>query len=233
MKPPETKKKTSSKGRGKTGQNRTQKEGSGTGDKRKRTRQKAFIAVLKGQSIFNIRRACADSGVSRSQYYEWIKEPKFHDEIDEIFEGRKDDFEEHLQKESRSGDSRATTFFLERKARDRGYGKESDNSKLKDILKKARDGELSVLQAAYEVNMLGLPLPEVLKLQLNKPDPPPPPPDERPPLSNDELEQKYLATIAAAEAQSGEWLDGRREEVRQIKEQEKHRDQFFPEGRDE
>lgn len=236
MSPPKTAKKTGAIGKKKSEQKRTQKAGSGISAKR--ARQDAFLVVLKAQRIFNVRRACADSGVSRTQFYEWLKKDKrFQVVVEDIVEGRKDDFEEDLQKGSRSGDSRSTIFFLERQARDRGYGKEPDSNKLKTILKRAKEGEISALDAAYEVNMLGLPLPEVLKIQLGKNEPPKPP-DDRPPLTSEELEEKYLASLAIASGQRDGSsplpvnhpdyfsLPDRQETIRVLKEDLKAQEQF-------
>ena len=66
MQPSKETKKTGAKVKKKPGQNRTQESGSGTSSKR--VRQAALLVVLKAQRIFNIRRACADAGISRTQF---------------------------------------------------------------------------------------------------------------------------------------------------------------------
>lgn len=227
----ETKGKTDTKCQGKTGHTRTQKKGSGTSGKR--ARQAAFITVLKAQRIFNIRQACSDSDVSRTQYYEWKKgDKRFQAVVDEIVEGRKDDYEEDLQKESRSGDSRATTFFLERLARDRGYGRESaENRKLTDILQRAKDGTISPLDAGYECNMAGIPLPEVLRLQLSKNEPLAPPEDENYKApSIEEIERKAQEAMASQLQERTVFLPQRIEEVAQLKKELKDLESFGPNG---
>lgn len=215
----------------KTRQSKTKNEGSGK-CAGKDLRQALFLNALKGQRLFNISAACESAGVSRARFYDWRdNDVEFQASYEEVIERRKDEFEQDLQKQSRAGDSRSTTFFLERQARDRGYGKEIENKKLAAILQQAMSGEITPLEAAYKVNMMGLPLPEVLKLQLSKPEPPTPP-DERPPLTNEELEKRYQESISKAESEKTDWLPGRQEEVRKIKEEEKGREQFGP-GEDE
>lgn len=233
MQPTKTAKKTGAKKQIKTGQIRTQKAGSGTSGKR--VRQAAFLVVLKEQRIFNVRRACADAGISRTQFYDWLKKDKrFQVVVEDIIEGRKDDFEEDLQKQSRAGDSRSTTFFLERKCRDRGYGKETDSTKLAAILKRAKEGEISPLDAAYEVNMLGLPLPEVLRLQLSKNEPMKPPGDEeyRAPTV-EEIERRAQEALESVQKEKAVFLPLRREEVVDLKQQMKNLEQFGPGVTDE
>lgn len=199
--------------------------------KAKKAHQQAFLTAINAQVYPNISKACKTAGIGRVTFYDWRdNDPAFQQALHELEERVKDQYEENLYKDSKAGDSKSTVFFLERKGRDRGYGKEADSSKMRAILKRAMEGEITPLDAAYEINMLGLPLPEVLKLQLNKPAPPPPPPEERPPLTSEELEQKYQESLKIAEGQREDFLPKRQEEIRELKEEMKNLEQFGEEG---
>lgn len=95
------------------------------------------------------------------------------------------------------------------------------------ILQALRNGEITVRDAAYDISILGEPLPEILKIELTK--------DGRDSLdigegtSADELERRAQEALVATMAQREYFLPQRQEEVRQIKESLKHLSSFNPE----
>ncbi len=96
------------------------------------------------------------------------------------------------------------------------------------LLKAVLDGTMTAREAAYKFNMLGLPLPEVLRIELSKAPPEPPPPDIPPAMEDAELEERYRRALERNEQQTGEWVPKRQEEVKEIKNDLKGIDSFAP-----
>ena len=194
----------------------------------KRLRQKAFISALDKQQFPSISRACRTLKISRFIFYDWRdNDPVFQKELHEWEEAAKDQYEENLYRNSAAGDSKATIFFLERKCRDRGYGKEADSSKMRSILKRAMGGEITPMEAAYQINILGLPLPEVLKLQLARADNTPPPDDDKG-MSVEEMERRAQEAFQSQNMERTTFLPERRQDVIDLKEQMKNVESFGP-----
>jgi hypothetical protein len=147
-----------------------------------------------------------------------------------LFESIDDSFEEFLFRNARAGDSASVIFYLKTRGRRRGYVEKdhATNAKENAILDDFVAGNLSALEAGIKIHKLGRALPKVLELQLAKNEPPKPP-DDRPPLSAEELEQKYQESIAKAEGQREGFLPERQEEIRLLKEEMKQQEQFAPE----
>lgn len=65
-------------------------------------------------------------GIARSTHYSWMDEdPEYKDKVEKLEDRILDFGESQLFKRIKSGSVNATTFFLERKGKSRGYGKES------------------------------------------------------------------------------------------------------------
>lgn len=199
----------------------------------KKERQNIFLNILFNKQQFpNIHLACKEAGISRTLFYDWRdNDPEFQVKYHEWEESITDKYEADLYRNSAAGDSKAIVFYLERKARHRGYGKEADSSKVKAILKRTLDGDLTPLEAAYEINMLGLPLPEVLKLQLSKVDHTPPPDDAKCPTV-EEMERKAQEAMDSIQRDLDHFVPERRKEVIELKEQMKNMESFGPDARD-
>ena len=67
--------------------------------------------------------ACKALGINRQSYYRWRKEdPKFAADCDEVLELCCDYVESQLMKNIEKGHQAAIQYWLDRKARHRGYG---------------------------------------------------------------------------------------------------------------
>ena len=103
----------------------------------------------------------------------------------------------------------------------------SPDKAIKSILEKSRDGELTPLEAAYEINILGLPLPEVLKLQIAKTDITPMVDDAKG-MTVEEIERRAREAFASQDRERIDFLPKRQQEVLELKEQMKSEDSFAP-----
>jgi len=101
-----------------------------------------------------------------------------------------------------------------------------------EVLEQVLSEDLSPREAAYKLQIKGIALPKVLELELSKKELNSPE-DERPPITSEVLEQRYLEALAEAERQKERFLPARREEVRQMREEMKHLEQFVPVGQRE
>lgn len=93
-----------------------------------------------------------------------------------------------------------------------------------EILEQVLNGELTVRDAVYKLQIKGLPLPEVLKIEFSKQAPEEGDASDSP--SADELDKRYQEAIAAAEGQREGFLPVRQAEVAEIKESMKHLEAF-------
>lgn len=209
------------------------KASKGTSQRAKGARQKAFlIALANPNNNFNISKACQQAGIGRRTYQSWKEtDAKFAADVDEVVESQLDNWEECLHKNIKAGDATSTIFALKTKGRKRGWVEKDHATDAKEnaILDEFAAGTISALDAGIKIHKMGRALPKVLELQLSKNEPPKPP-DDRPPLTSEELEEKYLASLAIAEGQQEGFLVERREEVRVLKEEMKQLEQFGPDG---
>lgn len=89
--------------------------------KQKAAKKEAILQSLRG-TLGIINSACAQAGVSRKTYYNWIREdPEFAEKADAIIETQKDVGEAALLKLIRDGDTAAIIFYAKTKLKDRGY----------------------------------------------------------------------------------------------------------------
>ena len=86
------------------------------------------------------------------------------------------------------------------------------------ILKEVLADKITVREAAYKFNILGLPIPEAIKIELSKTTPEPPEPDLPPAMSDEELEAGYQEKMKNQDRQATEWLPQRQAEVLELKE---------------
>ncbi len=70
---------------------------------------------------FNIGKTCEFIGVSRSSYYEWLKEPEFKTVIENYKEYFIDAAEDTLYKAAEAGSIDAAKFVLKHLGKKRGY----------------------------------------------------------------------------------------------------------------
>lgn len=101
---------------------------------------------------------------------------------------------------------------------------------VKTILEQVRDGKLSSRDAAYELQINGVPLPEILKIELSKAAPEEEMPENCP--TPDEIEKRAMEAREAAQAQRDYFVPERRKEVQQLKEDLKQHESFGGENED-
>lgn len=181
---------------------------------------------------FSINKAAVKSGVGARTVYHWREtDPQFSELFDEAPETMLDIAHEYAIKNIKAGDTKLIIHFLNRLGNRHGLDSRSHRVDAKEsvILKELLEDKVAPMEAAIRIHALGRAIPEFLKLQLSKNEPPAPP-DDRPPLTSEELEQKYQESLAAAEGQRENFLPGRQEEVRLLKEEMKNLEQFGPDG---
>lgn len=84
--------------------------------------KKELMIIALNQNLGIVTSACKAVGVSRTQFYEWRKtDVRFANAILEIEERGKDFVESLLIRHIRRGSLIAIMFYLNAKARDRGY----------------------------------------------------------------------------------------------------------------
>lgn len=97
----------------------------------------------------------------------------------------------------------------------------------REILESFSKGELSVLEAAIEFEMNGLPLPETIRIQLQKeqPEPEDPTKGQYSAISDEEMEERYQKRLAQINAQ----MDGLPERQKEMQELRRNvGDKFAP-----
>jgi phage terminase small subunit len=98
------------------------------------------------------------------------------------------------------------------------------------LLKAVLAGTMTTREAGYKFNMLGLALPEVLKIELSKAQPEPPPPEIPLALDDKDLEAGYQRKMAEIDEEKEKWLPGRKEEIQGIKDELKGIESFGPDA---
>jgi len=84
-------------------------------------KKKQLIAALKN-TLGIVTTACEQAGISRKQYYIWIKDDeKFKAEVEAIEDIPIDFAESKLHKQIEKGDTTAIIFYLKTKGKKRGY----------------------------------------------------------------------------------------------------------------
>ncbi|MGV8059796.1 MAG: terminase small subunit [Smithellaceae bacterium] len=100
--------------------------------------------------------------------------------------------------------------------------------KVEKILNDVLSETMTAREASYQITMLGLPLPEVLKIELSKIQPEPPPPEVPPSMSDEELERRYQENLRKNEEEKETWLPARQAEVKKLKDDLKDIESFGP-----
>lgn len=87
--------------------------------------RKRLMLFYLSESKGNVAYSCEKTGISRMTHYRWLRsDPAYAEMQDDIAEGVVDEMEELFIKTTiGEKDLRSMRWFLERKARDRGYGK--------------------------------------------------------------------------------------------------------------
>jgi phage terminase small subunit len=102
---------------------------------------------------------------------------------------------------------------------------------VRKLLEGALDNTMTAREAAYRITLMGLPIPEILKIEVSKMQPPPEPQEIPVGMSDEELEAAYQASLLKQERETAEFLPRRRREVQDIKDELKHQDSFKPDAK--
>lgn len=73
------------------------------------------------KSLGVVTTAVKQAGIARSTFYEWLKDPEFKKQVDDIQNIALDFAESQLHKQIRDGNTSATIFYLKTKGKNRGY----------------------------------------------------------------------------------------------------------------
>jgi len=190
-------------------------------------RQSLALSYLP-QCNFNISATCLKANVSRRLWYHWENtDPDFKEEVRIAFEARLDYWEGFLYRNAQAGSDAAVIFALKCLGKDRGYQeKETNNKKVSKLLLQVRNNELTAREAAFDIQAMGLPLPEILKIELSKAEVQEG--DEGDAPSAVDIDRKAAEALAAAYLQRDRFLPERQKEVLELKEEMKHKEQFGP-----
>ncbi len=96
------------------------------------------LALLKA-SGGHVQNTCEAAGIRRSTFYNWVKQyPEFGEMVTEIVEGAIDNVEAAVYRDALSGNVTAQMYYLNNRARHRGYGQHGlfggDNGGVKRII---------------------------------------------------------------------------------------------------
>lgn len=111
-----------------------------------------------GNNLGNISMSCRAASISRMTYYRWMREhPSFRERCLEVDEQIKDNAESRIQNLMMSKDEnmqlKAAMFFLNNKAKDRGYGYTNIKAEIKKNEAPSLD-EKSDLELLAELQVL-------------------------------------------------------------------------------
>ena len=83
------------------------------------TKKELLEALI--QSLGIVTTACKKVGISRTTYYDYLKDADFKKQVDDIAEVAVDFAESQLHKQIQTGNTTATIFYLKTKGKQRGY----------------------------------------------------------------------------------------------------------------
>ena len=89
------------------------------------TLKKATIESLE-KSLGVVTTACKQVGIARSTFYEWLKDPNFKKQVDDVQNIALDFAESQLHKQIKEGNTTATIFLLKTRGKKRGYIERSE-----------------------------------------------------------------------------------------------------------
>ena len=83
--------------------------------------QKEFLETLR-KSLGNVTMALREQGIKRDTYNDWLDNPFFEMEVEEINQSSLDYVENVLMSLIKEGNIGAIQYYLKHKGKDRGYG---------------------------------------------------------------------------------------------------------------
>lgn len=202
----------------KTAQNDPQK-------RKLKAKQAAFLKSFVDCN-FNVSKACRDSGVARRTLYSWREDKEFSEKMDEAVEAKLDNLEQALYDRALDQSDSCLIFLAKCLLRGRGYveGREQGGKLVAELLSQVLRGDLTAREAAFKINGAGVPLPEVLRIELSKALAEEE--DHLEPVSVEELEARAEQAMSHYNNEVGTFVPQRRAEVAVIKEELKHTDSF-------
>lgn len=203
----------------KTAQNDPQK-------RKLKAKQAAFLKAFVDCN-FNVSRACRDSGVARRTLYSWREDKEFSERMDEAVEAKLDNLEQALYDRALDQSDSCLIFLAKCLLRQRGYveGREQGGKLVAELLSQVLRGDLTAREAAFKINGAGVPLPEVLRIELSR---------QAEELDDDwsqtdvieKIERRAAEALNAVEHDRSKFLPARRAEVQQIKDELRGADSF-------
>jgi len=198
-------------------------------------KRKAFLAAFV-KARGNVTRACSAANIGRVTFYRWREtSPAFRRELDDARNEYLDALESVLiRMVEKDKTPSIVRYWADNQLRGRGYGQPlpaGQDKAVADVLNRVLSGDTAPQAAAIEIDLLGQPLPEGLKLLLSR--------DmavggesgnEEFGVTEDELEQLYADETQKVELQESEFVPQRREEIKRIHEEVKEQDSFSPQA---
>jgi len=89
--------------------------------------KKALLEALE-KTLGVVTSACKMVGISRRAYYDYLKDPEFKEQVDDISEVAIDFAESQLHKQIKEGNVSSTIFYLKTKGKNRGYIERTESS---------------------------------------------------------------------------------------------------------
>ena len=99
-----------------------------------KAKQEAVLQAL-AKTLGVVAPACRQANVSRTQFYEWCKDPEFKAKVDEVYEEALDFVESKAFNLIQEGCVPMTIFYLKTKGKKRGYV-ESQEMMISEPMKK-------------------------------------------------------------------------------------------------
>ena len=88
-------------------------------DKSDTIKKKTIESLVKSLGV--VTTACKQVGIARSTFYEWMKDPEFAKEVNDVKDIAIDFAESQLHKQIANGNTPATIFYLKTIGKKRGY----------------------------------------------------------------------------------------------------------------
>lgn len=177
---------------------------------------------------FNVSRACRNSEVARRTLYSWREDKEFSEKMDEAVEAKLDNLEQALYDRALDQSDSCLIFLAKCLLRQRGYveGREQGGKLVAELLSQVLRGDLTAREAAFKINGAGVPLPEVLRIELSKALAEEE--NDFEPVPVEELEARAEQAMSHYYNEVGTFVPQRRGEVAALKAELKHTDSFAP-----
>lgn len=204
---------------------RAKKEPAQRGRKDKFSRKRVINALVEAAGIKYIAAKALGCGTNTLDRY-----IKLYDDVREAYEELRNDRVERMERalfeQGEKGNVQAIMFLLRTLGKDRGYAEAKPQNvgaalpeEAREILRAVLEGEKSVKDAAIRLEMLGVPLPESIRVLLSKEvlEEQDPSAGEYSVISPEEMAARQAAKLEELARQRAEFLPERRAEVENLK----------------